>query len=133
MALSGLDRKISEPRVWAVSREDGFALSPQGCWTSEEGVLLTPGWVSVSRGAQVLPLLMGFLLEVGTPPHLPCSLRTPVTWVTLSRGAPGLVGLGAAATMAGEAVSFSGPLLQPTRDLGTLGGGAGVPTVHRNF
>lgn len=35
--------------------------------------------------------------------------------------------------MAGEAVSFSGPLLQPTRDLGTLGGGAGLPTVHRSF
>lgn len=35
--------------------------------------------------------------------------------------------------MAGEAVSFPGTLLQPTRDLGTLGGGAGVPTLHRNF
>lgn len=52
---------------------------------------------------------------------------------SLSRGVPGLVGPGAAATMAGEAVSFPGPLLQPTRDLGTLRGGAGVPTVHRSF
>lgn len=50
----------------------------------------------------------------------------------LSRGVPGLVGPGSA-TMAGEAVSFPGPLLQPTRDLGTLRGGAGVPTVHRSF
>lgn len=61
----------------------------------------------------MLPLLTGFLLEVGTPPHLPCSLRTPVTWVTLSRGVPGLVGPGAAATMAGEAVSFPGPYCSP--------------------
>lgn len=77
---------------------------------------------------------MGFLLEVGISPHLPCSLRTLVTWVTLCLGGvPGLVGPGAAATMAGEAVSFPGPLLQPTRDLGTLRGGAGVPTVHRSF
>ena len=52
---------------------------------------------------------------------------------SLSRGVPGLVGPGSAATMAGEAVSFHGPLLQPTRDLGTLRGGAGVPTVHRSF
>lgn len=29
---------------------------------------------------------MGFLLEVGTSPHLPCSLRTLVTWVTLCLG-----------------------------------------------
>ena len=34
----------------------------------------------------VLPLLTGFLLEVGTPPHLPCSLRTLATWVTVCLG-----------------------------------------------